>query len=36
MRLKETECEGVDWIKVAPLSVLLRDLVNTVMNIRIS
>jgi hypothetical protein len=33
--LKEIECEGVDWIKLAKDRVQLWDLVNTVMKLRV-
>jgi len=35
MNLKEIGCEGVDWIELAQDSDQFRDLVNTVMNLRV-
>jgi len=34
--LKETDCEGVDWIHLAQDMNRCRALVNTIMNLRVS
>jgi hypothetical protein len=33
MDLKETKCEGVDWIKLAQKRVLWRVFINTIMDL---